>query len=309
MPVFDTFNYQGLAVLYETEWRMALQQMGSRARPYVDTVPVNAGYRRFRTIQSAESTAITTRFGETNPTELGSELRSLFVNFSKLPLIADRREIMQLGPLGNPLSRYMDVQRAAAGRDFDRVFINGILGPVLTGTNNTTSITLPTAQDIPVNYAYSGAGTNTGMTVDKIQAALEFFIRNNLTGQGVENYSEINLGICARQWNDLLHENKIIDRDFNPAQPLSGGYLGTWMGVNIIVFDDSILPYVASTDIRTCVMWARRSVVAGIAEEFMARMSELDTKNFDYQLYAEWGWGATRLDEAGVLRIFADQSP
>lgn len=309
MPTFDTLNFQGLPVIYETELRMALQQMTSRIRPFVDVVPVNGGYRRFATLQSTESQPINTRFGQTNPTELGKELRSLFIKFSKSALIADRREILQQGTLGNPLSRWMEAQKAAAARDFDRTFINAILGNVLTGTNNDVSVALPSAQDIPVNYAYSGSGTNTGMTLDKILAGKEFFMRNNLTGQGIENYSEVFCAIGARQWNDLLHENKLINHDFHTDRPLDTGIIRTAVGVDFIVVDDSVLPYNAGTDIRTCVMWARRSVVAGIAEDPIFKMDALPGQNYDWQLYMEWGWGATRLDEAGVLRIFADQSP
>lgn len=309
MPIFNTPNFEGLPIIYENEWRLALQQTEARVRPYINMVPVNGAYARFRTLQSTEAREMAYRLGDTNPEELDSELRSLFVNFYKSALIADANELIQLGRLGNPLSRYMETQMAARARNFDTTIINGILGPVLTGTNNNVSVPLPTTQDIVVNYAFSGAGTNTGLTLDKIQAGVEKLAIANVTGYGIENYSDITILLSPRQMNDLMHENKIINHDFNANRPLVNGYVGTYYGVNFVIVDRNALPYNAATDVRTCVMFARRSVVAGMALENEFHMDRLPTKDYNYQLFAKWGWGATRLDEEGVIRIFCDESP
>jgi hypothetical protein len=49
-------------------------------------------------------------------------------------------------------------------------------------------------------------------------------------------------------------------------------------------------------------------VVFGIAENPQAWVDELPTKRHDVQLRTEWGWGATRLDDEGVIEIPCDES-
>jgi hypothetical protein len=60
-------------------------------------------------------------------------------------------------------------------------------------------------------------------------------------------------------------------------------------------------------NIRNCYAFARNSVVFGIAENPQAWVDELPTKRHNVQLRTEWGWGALRLDEEGVIEIPCDE--
>jgi hypothetical protein len=307
---FTSIVPDAFPALYETDFRLQFQQLGSRLSPFVDTTPVNGKLKQYPKIAAMEAIPITTRFGETNPGDIDIELRSLFVSFFKLPKIVDRREAMQLGQIGGPQTAILTSQLAAAGRNRDSVFINGIIGNAFEGENGVTPVALPGGQTIPVNFSKSGATANTGMTFDKIIGLIERAGAANVTGQSVENSTGLTIALSHYELGDLLTQEKLTNNFYVDKKPLAGnGTLYSFLGVNLMPVDTSILPYNAGTDIRTCVAFARSSVMFGYAEMPMTRVEELPTHNYNIQLYAEWGWGATRLYDEGVWLMPCDRSP
>lgn len=301
----DAFPY-----LYESGFKLEYQQLSARLAPFVDTYPVNGESRRFQKIASMDAIPITTRFGETNPGDIDLEFRSLFVSFFKLPKIVDRREAMQLGQIGGPQAQIMQSQMAAAFRNRDATLIDGIIGNAFEGKNGTTPVALPGGQTIPVNFHKDGTTTNTGMTFDKLIRLIELAGLNNVNGQSVENQSQLTVALTHEELGDLLTQEKLTNNFYVDKKPLaSDGTLYSFLGVNLMPVDRSILPYNAGTDVRTCVAFARSAVAFGYAENPITRVDELPSYNYNIQLYAEWGWGATRLYDEGVWLIPCDRSP
>lgn len=299
----DAFPY-----LYDDEWKLGLQQLSSRLDAYVDTEVIHGEGKRFQRLDSFEAREITTRFGDTDPDDIDIEFRHLFVGFRDIAHIVDRREAMQLGSVGSPHSAILRNQLAAAGRDMDRTLINGIVGSVQSGKTGGTLIALPAAQEIGVQFVDSGTPANSGMTFAK---ALEISTRLGLaqvTGQDVENQSQGCLVITHRQLKNLLLEEKLTNANYG-LQRLMSGEVVALFGMAVKVVAPDILPYVSATDVRTCVAFARRSVVFGVAESPQAWVDVLPGKRHDVQLRTEWGWGATRLEDEGVITIACDESP
>lgn len=299
----DAFPY-----LYDDEWKLGLQQLSSRLDAFVDSEVIHGEGKRYQRLDSFEARQITTRFGDTNPDDIGIEFRHLYVNFKDVAHIVDRREAMQLGSVGSPHSAILRNQLAAAGRDMDSTLINGIIGSVQSGKTGGTAIPLPAGQAIAVNFVDSGTPANSGLTFAK---ALEISTRFGLaqvTGQDAENQSQACLVITHRQLKDLLLEQKLTSADYG-LQRLTNGEVVSLFGMAVKVVAPDLLPYVSATDVRTCVAFARRSVVFGMAENPQSWVDVLPGKRHDVQLRTEWGWGATRLEDEGVITIACDESP
>lgn len=299
----DAFPY-----LYDDQWKLGLQQLSSRLDAYVDSEVIHGEGKRFQRLDSFEAREITTRFGDTNPDDIDIEFRHLFVGFKDIAHIVDRREAMQLGSVGSPHSAILRNQLAAAGRDMDRTLINGIIGSVQSGKTGGTLIPLPAAQEIGVQFVDSGTPANSGMTFAKLLEVSTRFGISQVTGQDVENQSQGCVVLSHRQIKNLLLEEKLTSADFGIQRLMTGEVVNVF-GLAIKAVSPDILPYASSTDIRTCVAFARRSVVFGMAESPQAWVDVLPGKRHDVQLRTEWGWGATRLEDEGVITIACDESP
>jgi len=299
----DAFPY-----LYDDEWKLGLQQLSSRLDSFVDTEVIHGEGKRYQRLDSFEARQITTRFGDTNPDDIAIEFRHLFVGFKEVAHIVDRREAMQLGSVGSPHSAILRNQLSAAGRDMDSTLINGIIGSVQSGKTGGTSIALPAGQAIGVQFVDSGTPANSGMTFAKLLEISTRFGLAQVTGQDVENQSQGCVVLTHRQVKDLLLEQKLTSSDYG-IQRLTDGQVVHAFGLAIKVVAPDVLPYNSSTDVRTCVAFARRSVVFGMAESPQSWVDVLPSKRHDVQLRTEWGWGATRLEDEGVITIACDESP
>jgi hypothetical protein len=245
---------------------------------------------------------ITTRFGDTNPDDIDVEFRHLYVNFKDSAHILDRRETMQLGSIGSPHSQIMRLQLAAAGRDRDKTLIDALGGSVASGKTGGTPIALPASQQISVSLG----AANSNMNFEKFIEACRLLGSNDVAGQDVENQSPLTLILSHNQVAALLKLDKFTNADYG-LQRLMSGEVVNFMGVAIKAVSPSLLPYDAGSKVRKCYMFARNSVIFGFAENPQAWVDELPTKRHDVQLRTEWGWGALRLDEEGVVEIPCDE--
>jgi hypothetical protein len=303
---FDSIVPDAFPNLYSDQWRLGLQQLGSRLESYVNTEIIHGEGKRFQKLAPVSARQITTRFGDTNPDEPDMEFRWLYVNFKDSAHIVDRREAMQLGSVGSPHNQILRLQMAAAGRDRDKTLIDGIRGTVQSGKTGGTPIPFPPEQIIAANFRRSGTG-NTGLTFDKIVEIGRLFGVNEVTGQDTENQTAGTIIVSHNQIADLLHEEKFTSGDFSEIRRLHTGQVINLMGLAIKAVSPSLLPYVSATGVRSCYAFGRNSVVFGIAENPQAWVDELPTKRHDIQLRTEWGWGCTRLDEEGVIEVACDE--
>lgn len=304
---FDSLIPDGFPSLYTDQWRIELQQLQSRLAPFVNIDTIHGEGKRYQRLPKVTARQITERFGDTNPDDIAVEYRWLYINFKDSAHILDRREQMQLGSVGSPHHDILRLQKAAAYRDMDKTLIDGIRGTVQSGKTGGTAIALPASQQIGVGFRYSGSG-NTGLTFDKLLEASTRFGISQVFGQDNENQSQGCVTVGHREIKDLLLEEKLTSADYG-IRRLQDGQVVNVFGMAIKAVDENQLPYASGTDIRTCVAFARDSVAFGVAENPTAFADELPTKKHDIQLRTEWGWGATRLDDEGVIDIACDESP
>lgn len=305
---FDSTIPDGFPSLYADSWRLELQQLQARLSPFVNIETIHGEGKRFQRLPKVTARQITERFGDSNPDDIDVEYRWLYVNFKDSAHILDRREQIQLGSVGSPHHDILRLQKAAAYRDMDKTLIDGVRGTVQSGKTGGTPITLPSAQQIAVDFVDSGSTANSGLTFAKLLEVATKFGISQVYGQDIENTSQACIVVGPRQVKDLLLEEKMTSADYGIRRLMDGQVVSAF-GLAIKSVDPDLLPYASGTDIRTCVAFARDSVAFGVAENPMAWVDELPTKRHDIQLRTEWGWGATRLDDEGVIDVACDESP
>jgi hypothetical protein len=301
---YDSIIPDAFPNLYADQWRLGVQQLGSRLDSIVNTEVIHGESKRYQKLPSVAARQITTRFGDTNPDDIDVEFRHLYVNFKDSAHILDRRETMQLGSVGSPHSQIMRLQLAAAGRDRDKTLIDALGGSAASGKTGATPIALPSTSKIAVDFG--SAGTANNFKFEKFVEACRLLGSADVAGQDVENQSPLSLILSHNQVAALLNQEKFTSADYG-LQRLMSGEVVNFMGVAIKAVSPSLLPYVAATKVRSCYLFARNSVVFGLAENPTAWVDELPTKRHDVQLRTEWGWGALRLDEEGVIEIACDE--
>jgi hypothetical protein len=302
MP-FTTNIPDGFPNLYDDQWRIEMQQLESRLAPFVNAFPLNAEGKRFQRLPKVEARQITTRHGDTNPDDIGTEYRWLYPNFKDSAHILDELEVKQLGSVGSPHEQILKLQLAAARRDQDATLIQGIAGDVQSGKTGATPITFASeCATIAHDFVDSGSATPSGMTFSKLLEVSTRFGLADVAGQDVENEYAGCVVLTHRQIKDLLREEKLTSSDYGFQRLMTGQVVG-FAGLAIKAVTPELLPFTAGPNYRSCYAFVREAVAFGKAMEPFARVDVLPTKSHSVQLRSVWGWGCTRLDGDGVLEI------
>ncbi len=210
MP-YDSIIPNAFPNLYSDQWRLGVQQLGSRLSSYVNSEVIPGEGKRYQKLAPVAARPITTRFGDTNPDEPDVEFRWLYVGFKDSAHILDRREALQLGSVGSPHDQILKLQLAAAGRDMDRTLIDAIRGTAQTGKTGAIATVLPASQKIAVDFG--STGTNNNLTYKKILEILRMLGSADVTGQDVEGNSPVTLVISHNQVASLLREAQFTSSD------------------------------------------------------------------------------------------------
>lgn len=199
------------------------------------------------------------------------------------------------------LGPYVEIASAFFGRSYDSTVIAAALDAATAKVNGSTSessVTLPASQKVIVNLS----GSNEGLTLAKLIEAKSILGKNE-TPMGEQKYFVHR----QEQLDDLLNNvNQVSDSDFAAVKALVNGEVNYFMGFE---FCPTQLVAVDGSDIASTFAYTRSALVAGITSAFDARVEQIPTKNYSFQVWCEQDIGATRVQEEGVVEVLCDQSP
>lgn len=302
MAITDTVP-EHFPTLYQDEWRLEVQQLTSRLRNLVPVYPVMGDSRRFNKLGKITSSDMTGRFQDSAPSDVSTEMRHLYVDFKTAENFVSRVDSIRLGEIDSPHESIKRSHMGAAGRDRDQAIIDMLGGSVWEGKNGTTEVTFDTANyQIAKTYHYDGTSANVGLTYDKIVNARARLGKKNVAGQNVEGGSGLGLVCTHDELEDLLHDDKFINRDYRAKlEEAQTGSIVDAFGFTIVCVDPDLMAAVSNT--RSCYAFAKNCVAFGYAEEPQTFVDTLPTKRHDVQIRSEWAFGGTRLDDEGVIQI------
>jgi len=284
---------------FSTNVKLLLQQEGSRIRSAVLTGS-HVG-EQASPVDQYSPVAANRVVGRYNPmpnTEAATDRRwvlpadydvnQLIDSFDKLRLLAD------------PKSAYVQNAVNAMGRAMDTEILSGIFGTNQTGKSGGTATTFPSTQVVGVNQ---GAASATNLTVAKLREAKRMLMLNNVDVRKEEIYAVIN----ATAHDSLLSEAQVISTDFNDKPVLVNGMVESFLGIKFIVTE--LLTTGADDQSGTSTqipVFAKSGIYLGIWDDIMTDVSERnDLQGIPTQVYCKATFGATRLEEKKVVKIWA----
>lgn len=184
-------------------------------------------------------------------------------------------------------SDYMKALMMGAKRKKDELIIAAATGIAYEGKDGQTASVFPTANIVP-----AGA---TGLTSDKILNGLEI-----IRAADVDEDEKLFCAITAKQENDLLKDNKIINSDFTRYAVLEKGIIGQWAGINFVRTNKLLLN--ASAE-RQVLLYTDTALGLGIAKEVTTKMSENPERSYTPTIYIEVDMGATRIEDEKIVQI------
>ncbi len=116
----------------------------------------------------------------------------------------------------NPQSEYVQALVAAINRKMDDEVVRAFFANRNLGENAETSEAFAAAMQVGVSVG----GTTSGLTVEKLQAALEIFRGLEV---GLDQPEQINCAISPKQERNLMNEIEVTSSDFTVKKILDSG--------------------------------------------------------------------------------------
>lgn len=282
---------------------LLLQQKGSKLRQGV-TEAMYKGSQASPVDQvgSVEANKVTTRFGSLNRVDAVLDRRWVFPTDYDLPQLLDSFDKLRM--LTDPKSAYVTNALYALGRAIDDEIISAFFTTTAkTGVSGGTSTTFLAGNVVPVNTG----GTDSGMNVSKLRYGKKLLMSYDVD---LDN-DPIYCAITAKEHDEMLNEIQIISSDFNGADKpvLTDGKVTRFLGINFI-HCERLVSKAAGTDDQSgsstqIPMWAKSGMHLGIWEDINATISQRnDLTSVPWQAYVKGTFGATRLEEKKVVKIW-----
>lgn len=241
------------------------------------------------------------RLGKTNLKEVTGAKRKSTRKFFTCHHIFDKDDDQLLGMLGRPDSELLSELRYAFQRKLDDGIIAAASGTVYGGEDPyVTPIVLPSSQKVAVDFVYSGAAANSGLTVEKLQRVTKIIEDNNM-----DPYQEpFCLAIGPRQKEDLFQQVKTA-----PSSAYAN-MVGDWLndpskklfGLNVIISTRLAL----SGEVRTCLAWSQRGIYAA-PDKMEIKIDARPDLEHATQISAYGQFGFMRRREERVIEIACDE--
>ncbi len=301
LEIPDHFSTQ-----FDTNWQHLLQQKESR---FVQAVMKGSGIKgkekSYNQIEAGSMTQITGRLQQTRIDELDTKKRWIRTKEYDHVTLFDEFDEDMLGEIPLPESETIQNHAMAFKRRCDQTIIDALEGTAYVGDEGTDTATLGSGQQVAVNYvAPGGTPANSGLTLAKLIRAKSILGTNE-----VDDDDPLFVAVSQKQLDDLLYAvEEVSSSDYNDVKALVDGKVNFFMGFTFIRTE--LLTLNASTDVRTCLAWAKSG--CRFEERKGGRRVMVDKRpdmNHALQIRTVCSQGATRTEEEKVVHIYCDQSP
>ncbi len=284
---------------FSTVIQLKLQQEGSVLRPCVMTgTHVGSQASPVDQFGAVVGTKVVGRYNPMARVDAPADRRWVFPQDYDLPQLLDNFDQLRL--LIDPMSQMVTNAVNAIGRNMDEEILSGLMGTNYTGNNGTTSTTLASTQVVGVNQ---GSVSATNMTVAKLREARRILLSNYVGLDREELYCAMN----ATNIDSLLQETQVISSEFNDQKVLVEGRLVKFLGVNIVHTELLVTGTDDQSGTSTQVpMWVKSGSYMGIWGDIQSSIDRrTDLQGIPLQAYVKGTFGATRLEEKKVVKIWA----
>ena len=288
---------------FDANWKFLAQQKNERAREYVQVDDVEGKEKSYNQMGEIDFQQVTVRAGITRITDTPLAKRWVRPLPYDVASLFDEWDEKFLGQVKLPKSETVTAHGYGYARLVDRIILAAAVGTAYTGETGTTPVTLPSGQQIAVNFVESGSAANSGLTIGKLRQAMYILADNEVDEEDTRT-----LFYSAKQLQDLLRTTEVTSSDYNSVKALVEGKVNNFMGMQFKRVNKNFLPYNAGTDVRTAVLCTR----AGMMFTDAGKRSHMDIRvdlSHALQIRSVAAVGATRMEEDRVVTIACDESP
>lgn len=272
--------------------------MGSRLRKTVD----NGSYKGSQAspvdqVGAVDAIQVIARFAPMGRVDASLDRRWIFPVDYELPQLVDSFDQLRL--IVDPMSKLIENAVYAMGRAQDDQIISAFHGTSKTGNNGGNSTTLPTGQVVNVGTGATGA---VGLNVAKLRAARKILMANEVD----LDRDQLWVALKAQQHDDLLAEAQVISTDFNEKPVLVDGQVTRFLGFNFVHTERLLQGTDDLSGSSTAIpAYAKSGMHFGEWEAITTDISRRnDLSGLPYQAYCKGTFGATRIEEKKVVKIW-----
>lgn len=285
------------SVEYRNSIDLLLQQKESRFMPAVRIETLTGKKGAYDRIGPTSAVKKTTRHGDTPLIETPHDRRWVFSNYYEWADLIDDADKLQM--LSDPTSAYAMNAMMAMNRATDDAIIEAIYATATTGEDADGTAPFDSNNVVPVTTGNGGSG-NVGINGAKLKYARKLLRKNE-----VDADEELFCAISAEQFEELLSDEEIINKDYTLVNKLDEGSVVKFMGFNFIASER--LPETADP-YRRIPVWAKSGILMARRKGVIARVSERDDKSYATQVYCAMDIGAVRMEEGKVVEILCNEA-
>lgn len=190
-----------------------------------------------------------------------------------------------------------DVARSGAmamGRAIDQVILTAATATAYTGETGATSVAFPSAQIVD-------SGATSVFNLDKL---LEI---KTLMDSGDVPEEERIIAIQAADLKNLLKETKVTSTDYASVKALVNGQIDTFMGFKFIRVSDRVWT-AAGYNANEAIAFQKSGIKLAIGQDMVSHIDVRSDLCYSTQVYSEMTLGATRMEEAKVVKVVSAAS-
>ena len=303
---------------FADSFRDVVQQTTSRLRKTVRTEMGLTGTSKQIEFVNPTTSEETTgeRFKKVVLKELDVDSRWYYAREFQTPTGVSKWDEKRLAPTVMPGGTQVRAHERAFNLDCDKIIMNALLGDARTGKTGETATPLPASQIVPVDYVFSGADTDSGLTVPKILRGLEILMENEAWGDEQRNAGEQLWMVLAakdlirmRQLANAASGDRSFSKDFDPPVYDNNGIMVSWMGINFVNYNNLLTDTVvgvADTDTvsaRLIPLYTSSALEFGIWGDFSTSVDVRPDLSNAVQYLSQYSLGAGREQEKKVVQI------
>jgi len=220
----------------------------------------------------------------------------------------------KLRMLFDPTSAYAQAASWAFGRSKDDVIIAAAFATSYAGEEGTTAVSLASAQKL---VAFDGSTTTgVGLNVDTLKKAKRYFDDHDVI-------APLFMVVDPAAIENLLNETEVTSSDFNVVKALVNGEVNSYMGFEFIKstrlaraaaattytvtsgLEGAGTGTLAANESKCYFACTKEALLLAVGEDFVGKVDVLPEKSYSTQVYARMSIGATRMEEAQLLAIYA----
>lgn len=291
---------------FAKNWDHEVQQRVSRLRGKFSVKEFEGKEHVFSDLDDIEFSEDAGRLARSNPTEWTGKKRKIVKRNFDVQKLFDKNDAEFLGMLMEPNSELIQAMGFAWDRKIDELSILAASATAYGGVDPyDTAITLPSSQQVAVNFVRSGTPANSGLTPEKIIRARTIFAQNEI----MPTEDDLYMIVSPSDLEDLTEYVKTAGNEVWAKMVAAYEEDPSNKLFQFNVIQSNRLTTVTATDVETVVCFSKRHGIVVAPEKMRTEIDVLPAQKHAKQISCYAQYGAVRRQEKGVVEIYCDQSP